>query len=307
MFASVTYRGVRDPARQSAGREGLQEVWAITLTDLNIWLDVAFPTLEVVVLIGFILHFVASIFVGRFRKMWLEGHWTFHDKPEAARPIMHVINLSSFVLLIFTGMYIRFPWFDGGRDIMRIIHYVAMTVVILNYLTRIWYAFFSKRRDYKEFAIGLPDIKSAIGVVSYYLYLKPDKPHIAKYNVLQKTLYVTLAVMIPVQAYTGLSLLQQQFVFGYSPRYLLTFWWASLFGGLAMAGAWMRLVHYTFNWLFIVMVTIHAYMALSQDAPSFWVFFGREWTHAGSEVWRAKRIAAGKPVPEVKPAHGEAH
>ncbi len=268
-----------------------------------------FATLEVAIVIGVTLHFFASMLVGRFEKMWIKGFWIAHDGPPlpAMPKVQHFINLLMMVILAISGMYIRFPFFDGGRTAMRYVHYFAMTTVGINYLVRVGYAFLAKRRDYKEFSIGMKDIKSLPGVVMYYLYIKENKPHVAKYNVLQKILYVSIALMFPVQGFTGLSLLMQPFVFGYSPRYLLTFWWAPLVGGVAMAGAWMRLIHYTFNWLFIVMVSIHFYMAWSQDFPGLVSFFGFEWKGPGSEVWKAKLRAAGKPVPEPDTSHAEAH
>lgn len=280
---------------------------AINLPEVNAWLDVAFATLEVVVIIGVTLHFLASMLVGRFQDLWLKGFWIKHDGPPIPPlpKVMHAINLSMFILLVFSGMSIRFPMWDGARLTMRYIHYFAMTVVAVNYLSRVGYAFFSKRRDYGEFAIKMPDIKSAIGVIMYYLYVKNTKPHVAKYNVLQKSLYVGIALMIPIQGLTGFSMLTQNIMLGHSPRYWMTFWWASAIGGIATAGAWMRVIHYTFNWLFIVMVTMHFYMAWSQDFPAFVTFFGFEWKGPGSDVWKEKRRAKGLPVPE--PVHSEAH
>ena len=284
-------------------------MWAINLGDLNTWLDVAFSTVEALVFVGLIAHFLGGMLYGRFRKQWLEGVWLIHDgHPTTLRKIMHVTNLTMFLTLIFTGLSIRFEFFSGSREIMRYLHYIAMTVVIFNYLSRVRYAFFGKNRDFKNFAIRKADIMSIPAVVMYYIYLKPTKPHVADFNVLQKIVYNTFAVMIPLQAYTGLCLIQQNLVFGYSPRYLLTAWWAGSVGGVAMAAAWMRTAHYTFNWLFIVMVSMHAYLAFSQDAPAFWNFFGFEWRGSGSEAWKERLRAQGKPIPEQPDAaHEGAH
>ena len=75
---------------------------------------------------------------------------------------------------------------------MRWVHYVAMTIVIVNLIVRLWYAFASKRRDYREFAITRRDITTAPMVIAYYLFLIPPekKPHLGKYNVMQKSTYM---------------------------------------------------------------------------------------------------------------------
>ena len=46
-----------------------------------------------------------------------------------------------------------------------------------------------------------------------------------------------------------------------------------LVGGV-LAGWGRRTVHYMFNWLFIIMTTIHLYLALSVDVPCALDFFG---------------------------------
>ena len=80
-------------------------MWAINLGDLNTWLDVAFSTVEALVFVGLIAHFLGGILYGRFRKQWLEGVWLIHDgHPTTLRKIMHVTNLTMFLTLIFTGL-----------------------------------------------------------------------------------------------------------------------------------------------------------------------------------------------------------
>ncbi len=49
-------------------------------------------------------------------------------------------------------MYIRFPFYSGGRTTMRWVHYVAMVIVIVNLVMRLWYAFASR-------ATGLPGVR----------------------------------------------------------------------------------------------------------------------------------------------------
>jgi Ni,Fe-hydrogenase I cytochrome b subunit len=158
---------------------------------------------------------------------------------------------------------------------MRYVHYVAMTIVLLNLFWRLWYAFYAKDRDWKKFAVGKRDIQSMPGVAAYYGYFSDSKPHVAEYNVMQKLTYLVFLALMFAQGLTGLTLLTQPFIFGLSPREILVGWWLGpLVGGVAMAGAWMRVLHYVINWLFIIITTIHFYLALNEDLLISLDFFG---------------------------------
>ncbi|KAF0208797.1 MAG: cytochrome b/b6 domain-containing protein [Actinomycetota bacterium] len=250
---------------------------AILLANVNVWLDIIFVTLEILVfIVFFVVHLGVSIPTGRFRKQWIEKKWPKHDWRAPALPkLIHFQHLVMMLLLGLSGMYIRFPFFEGGRTAMRYVHYVAMVIVGINFLWRLWYAFYSKERDYKEFAIGKKDLATLLGVVAYYTYFSNDKPHVAKYNVMQKMAYDMFGLLMIAQGFTGLALLTQPFLFGTSPRELLIGWWLGpLVGGTAMAGAWIRVVHYAINWLFIIITTVHIYLAAGIDLPCTLDFFG---------------------------------
>jgi cytochrome b subunit of formate dehydrogenase len=129
--------------------------------------------------------------------------------------------------------------------------------------------------DWKEFAIGGKDIASAIGVLKYYGYMSNDKPHVAKYNVLQKMSYNMFLYMMVIQALTGFALVTTPILFGSSPRDLLVGWWlGAMAGGTDLAGWGVRTVHYILNWLFIIMSTVHFYLAWTVDVPCALDFFG---------------------------------
>ena len=129
---------------------------------------------------------------------------------------------------------------------MRWVHYVAMIIVIVNLIWRLWYAFGSARRDYREFAITKRDITTAPKVILYYIFVKPSKPHLGKYNVMQKGTYILFVPLLIVQAFTGFSLLTQVIpVINMSPRELLVGWWlGAMLGSVDMAGWYMRTAHY---------------------------------------------------------------
>lgn len=249
---------------------------AIVLTEVNVWLDVVFTILYVVVLVVFSAHFMGNILTKRAYRRFVRHEWPHHDHPPIplAPRMAHFTHVISMFALGFSGMYIRFPFFDGGRTFMRYVHYFFMIVVVVNLVWRIWYAFWSRARDYKEFAVTKRDITTAPKVVMYYAFIKPSKPHLGKYNVMQKGTYILFVPLLVLQALTGFALITSEFIFGYSPRDLLVGWWLGpLVGGTALAGAWARIVHYVINWLFIILTTVHAYLSITEDLPAFLRFF----------------------------------
>ena len=276
---------------------------AIDLTSVNVWLDVIFSALYIVVLCALVVHFVASVPVGRFRKKWILKQWPEHDEPHppALPKYIHFQHLSMMLILGFTGLAIRFTLFDGARTTMRYIHYVAMIVVTITLVWRFWYAFGSKRRDWRAFALTKADIKSTIGVLLYYAFISNKKPHTAKYNVMQKAAYLMFAGLMLVQVFCGFSLLEfwKIPVLNVTPSAVLLGWWlAPMLGGLAMAVAWMRVLHYAVTWLFILLTTIHVYLSATEDIPVTLDFFG----FGADEGHEAVHEHVPAPVPASSPA-----
>lgn len=284
---------------------------AITLTQLNVWLDVGFTTLYVVLVVALTGHFVGNILTGRIKKRFKHKQWPHHEGPPIPflPKFLHFQHVFSMFALGFTGLYIRFPFFDGGRTAMRWIHYVFMIIVTINLVWRLWYAFFAKQRDYKEFAITKQDIVTAPKVVLYYIFVKNSKPHLGKYNVMQKGTYTLFVPLMILQAYTGFALVADPFIFGYSPRDLLLGWWlGALVGSTDLAGWYARTLHYIITWLFIILTTIHAYLSMTEDFPAFQSFFGLPSDHDSHGAHDDAHGHGGEPhaKPVLTPATGEA-
>jgi Ni/Fe-hydrogenase b-type cytochrome subunit len=253
------------------------------LVQLNVWLDIVFETLYVLVLVGLSAHALGNILTGRAKKKFINWEWPKHEGHVPFLPkFLHFQHVASMILLAISGLYIRFPGFlfpdawTGLRTPMRYVHYVAMVVVTINLIWRLWYAFASRQRDYREFAITRRDIQTAPQVVMYYLFIKASKPHLDKYNVMQKGTYTLFPILLVFQAFTGFALLAVTLpLINMSPRDILVGWWlGQLVGSTDMAGWWARTVHYIINWLFIIITTIHVYLSLSEDFPAFLNFFG---------------------------------
>ncbi len=243
----------------------------IGLTQLNVWIDVVFTTLYVVIVVALSCHFLGNILTGRAKRRFVGWEWPAHEGgPIPAMPkVLHFQHVAAMIALGISGMYIRFPFFNGGRTFMQWVHYIAMIVVIVNLIVRLWYAFGSRRRDYREFAISKRDLTTAPKVILYYIFVKPSKPHLGKYNIMQKGTYILFVPLLIVQAITGLMLWRLML-----PIVDVSF--QQLVAGLIGASGvwWVRTAHYLINWLFIVLTTIHVYLSVTEDLPAFLDFFG---------------------------------
>lgn len=274
---------------------------------LNVWIDIVFTVLYVIIVVALAGHFLGNILTGRAKRRFVGWEWPHHEGgPIPVAPkIMHFQHVAAMIALGISGMYIRFPFFNGGRTAMRWVHYVAMTIVIVNLIMRLWYAFGSTRRDYREFAITKRDITTAPKVILYYIFVKPSKPHLGKYNVMQKMTYILFVPLLIAQAFTGLSLIVQKIPYiNASPRDLLVGWWlGAMLGSTDMAGWWMRTTHYLINWLFIVLTTIHVYLSVTEDFPAFMDFFGLSFLNpAHDDEHGEHHDEHGSAVPETTPA-----
>ena len=265
------------------------------------WIDVVFTALYVVIVVALSGHFLGNILTGRAKRRFVG--WEGPAIP-ATPKIMHFQHVAAMIALAVSGMYIRFPFFNGGRTAMRWVHYVAMTIVFFNLIARLWYAFGSARRDYREFAITKRDVTTAPKVILYYTFVKPSKPHLGKYNVMQKMTYILFVPLLVAQAFTGFSLITARIPVVGSPRDLLVGWWlGAMLGSTDMAGWWMRTTHYLINWLFIVLTTIHVYLSVTEDFPAFMDFFGLGFLNSHEDANGVHDdFHSGHEAPEHEPA-----
>jgi len=269
----------------------------VNFVELNVWLDTVFVVLWVVVVVFLAFHFLLFVTTGRFKKSFLEGNWPKHDsRPPPLPKVLHFVHMGSMIILGTTGMLIRFPVMN--RVPVRYVHYVFMIIVTVVLIWRIAYAFFSKRNaDWGEFAIRREDVQSAVGVLAYYGYFSDKKPHVAKYNVLQKMSYNLFLYMMVAQAFTGFALVTAPILFNLSPRDLLVGWWLGpLAGSTDLAGWGVRTVHYILNWLFIIMTTVHLYLAFSADFPCMLDFFGIKELQVDPNAYHHHESVPGEPA-----------
>lgn len=255
------------------------------LDSLNIWVDVVGTLLSFGVILGFIIpHFILSTITGRVKKHFVENYWdslahrahdpkTYgygvplsQDFPVPTR-IWHWINIVSFLILLVSGLYVRYPFFVGGREVMRLIHYVFMYIITANLIFRLFYL--TVGGNWKHyFLFDAEDIKLIPSILKYYGFLGPPYPHIKKFNPIQRPAYPTLWALLGLQAITGFIIWRPTLV----PAFM-----AGMVGDYAALAAWARLVHSINMRLMVVVVTVHSYLGIMEDYPVLKLFwFWRE-------------------------------
>lgn len=136
--------------------------------------------------------------------------------PLAVR-VWHWVHAVAIVLLVLTGMQLRFPdlitWFGTFRKAVNI-HNIFGFIVLFDYL--LWFSFYVVRRELvqqyiparADFSIGIPTQASYYFARIFFGDAPPFKPTAeAKFNSLQKTTYFGIMfVLVPLQIITGVLL-----------------------------------------------------------------------------------------------------
>jgi Ni/Fe-hydrogenase 1 B-type cytochrome subunit len=252
------------------------------IATLNLWLDVITGVLFILVTVGFIIpHFIGSVLTGRVRRHFKENYWdplahrmhdpnNYHyrqplgnDFPIPTR-VWHWVNIVTFVVLAISGTYIRYPWFYGGREVMRYIHYTMMWIITANLLWRLVYLALVDWRNY--FIFDLDDLRMAPSIIKYYTFIGPPYEHRKKFNPLQRPTYPLLWLLIGLQAISGFIIFRPTI----APAFV-----ANLAGGPAALAAWMRFFHSANMRLMILIAVFHSYLGIMEDYPVlklFWFF-----------------------------------
>lgn len=179
----------------------------------------------------------------------------------AAVKLTHHIHWIAMIVLGVSGYYIHSPWSGFEMNSMRYIHFIAMYVLLFAWLFRIYYLFFGKDADMRDFLPEKENRGKLIPMIAYYTFFRKTHPGTGRYNPLQKTTYICWFFLLIIQGITGFAL--------YVPSYPLFSWVITLLGGLRM----VRLVHYLILWLFIITIAIHVYLTFAEDLESFKVMF----------------------------------
>lgn len=200
----------------------------------------------------------------------------YTTREEHPRPaiLMHWVHLVALAVLIWTGFFIRRPFYAGSMQLNRSLHLIFMWVLIFTAVVRVYYAFvgFSaapgmrrRIRDYRHFGRQEENRGKFFEQIKYYLFLRRTSPRHGKYNTLQKGTYVFWLLLIAIQAITGLA------IWTTTQRAFAPLTYA--LGGPAA----IRTYHYWIMWIFIVTVAVHIYLSAVEawrELPL--MFFGIE-------------------------------
>jgi Ni/Fe-hydrogenase 1 B-type cytochrome subunit len=205
--------------------------------------------------------------------------------------VLHWVHLISMFILIFTGIYIHYPWFPGAMGAMRQWHFVFMWIFILTTVVRIYWAFFGagsadggktvKIRDSKHFLPEKSNKGQFIPTLKYYLFLAKSHDAPAKYNSMQKWAYNVIPLLVLLQAITGFAL-YPPFAAFFEPM-------STFLGGVGQ----VRMFHYLIMYVFIVFLMVHIYLSAVEEPQEFpAMFFGvRDGKKAMKEAPEAGRAA----------------
>jgi thiosulfate reductase cytochrome b subunit len=131
--------------------------------------------------------------------------------------IWHMIHALAIVLLVLTGLQLRFPdlvgWFGSFRSAVNI-HNILGFIVLFDYL--LWFGFYAVTRGLMKQYVPTPeDVTIGIPQQSTYYFARiffgDPAPHDptpeAKFNALQKTTYFGIMfILVPLQIITGVLL-----------------------------------------------------------------------------------------------------
>lgn len=240
------------------------------LAQANLWSDSLGIVLIVVTAIIPIYFFGMNLLTGRLKERFIKYHWhlleVIHIPWEEEHPmpirIWHWINFVGFFVFFVSGFYIRYPFFSGGREIMRYLHYVAMYAVVGAFIYRMWFMFTTN--DYENFKYSRKDLPVLLQVVMYYVGLRGGYDHVSKYHVIQRGSYIVIYALLPIQAFTGFALVWPEALLG---------WASGPLGGVAAAAAWARLAHSMIMRVYLLLAITHGSLSFYEGFPSvkyFW-------------------------------------
>jgi cytochrome b subunit of formate dehydrogenase len=145
--------------------------------------------------------------------------------------IQHIVLLTSFTLLAFTGFSIRYPsaflfsWLvklEGAYNLRVTLHKVFGVILIAASLYHIGYLMFTRNGRARLRAIRprLSDFRQAALTVLHALRLVKDRPEFGEFNYAEKAEYWALVWGTVIMALTGLYLWLDPFIQRYFPYWL---------------------------------------------------------------------------------------
>lgn len=142
--------------------------------------------------------------------------------------IQHFFLLSSFIVLVITGFWLKFPeaWWvkwivyiigENAFEARGIIHRVASIVLILVSVYHLFYLAFNKRgrKLFMDFLPVKKDITDFTGSMLYLINKRPDKPRFGRFSYIEKMEYWAVVWGTVIMGATGFVLWFKDFFFKY--------------------------------------------------------------------------------------------
>ena len=164
------------------------------------------------------------------------------------------LTLVSVLFLIVTGFYIHYPVIGNGwgflMALMRGVHFFAAGILTISVVLRVILMFVGKNRDWSSFIPNFRDIALLPRVIAHYLHLG-DMPEITKkYNPLQMISYLVIFLLAIFQILAGFALMY--------PDGAMSWLNYGIFGSEVNT----RIAHYIVNWIFVLFLIVHTYLAI---------------------------------------------
>jgi len=180
------------------------------------------------------------------------------DVQQKRHPLVFLIllrlTLVSVLFLIVTGFYIHYPFIGNGggflMSLMRGVHFFAAGILTISVALRVILMFIGKNRDWSSFLPSFRDVALVPKVVCHYMHLC-DMPKISKkYNPLQMMTYTAAFLLAIFQIISGFALMY--------PEGGLAWFNYGIFGTEVNT----RIAHYIINWVFVLFLIVHTYLAV---------------------------------------------
>ncbi|MGA7104412.1 MAG: cytochrome b/b6 domain-containing protein [Candidatus Deferrimicrobiaceae bacterium] len=144
----------------------------------------------------------------------------------------HIVMFTSVILLVITGMPIKFPDFVlsrylvalwGGFHNSTIVHRIGAGMLIYFMVHHLFYTVLSRRgrRDFVLLIPTLKDAKDAAQNIRHFLGKNPEKPRFGRFSYIEKFDYWAVYWGCVIMIGSGLFLWFEGIVLKYFPKYVL--------------------------------------------------------------------------------------
>jgi Ni/Fe-hydrogenase 1 B-type cytochrome subunit len=182
--------------------------------------------------------------------------------------ISHWVNVLCILVLVFTGLYIHYP-FTGTPPVdhpfvmgkVRYVHYFTGIIFLTSILLRVVWAFVgNKYASFKTFynPFNVKDRKYIVSYLKYYCFLEKKPPHVLTHNPMAQYAYIGIFLVFLYQIFSGFALWAQ-----YNPEGTLYSIFGFMFG--IMSNQWVRFLHFFGVFIVGLFLMAHIYAAVLVD------------------------------------------